>query len=760
MRRMKRWLCAVLLLPALCLLGAFAPAGNDALPSLVPYPAALELKEGFFVLSRQTCLAVDRTNAAGEAVSYLRQLIQSLPDGGAEAIANVVEIDTDSGNPHPEGYTMEITPERIRISSPHSGGLFYAVQTLKQLVFQAGLHRQSAGGPRIPCMSVADYPAYPWRGFMLDVSRHFFSLEYLKKQVDLIASYKMNRMHLHLTDDQGWRIEIKKYPELTQQGAWRTLNRQDSFCIVRAKENPDFMLDPRFIVSHNGTTLYGGYYTQDEIRELVRYARLRHVEIVPEIDMPGHMTAAISLFPQLSCTGAAGWGDTFSYPLCPCNEATYGFLEDVLDEIADLFPSPYIHIGADEVEKDTWAGEACNRLMKENNLQGPEQLQRYFIERIRNYLSAKGKEIVAWDEALEGGISPEANIMFWRDWKGEVAEQPVGNGNRIIFAPTHPHYLGGRDSTLYASYHIGEKFNAIPAGKRNLILGAQACVWTEGTPSENRADYTLYPRLLALSEALWTPADKQNWNSFKRRTTTQFAYLDKANVKHTLPSYALIPLMSVNRDEKKIQLKLDSELVEPAIYYTTDGSEPTEQSYRYQEDGIPVYGGAEICAAIFDKGEMRRPLAKRSIDYHKAIGKPVTYREPWNKAYPANREKTLADGYRGGERHNDGFWQGFTTDLDVVIDLEEPTEISRLSATFMQLTGPGIYMPEYVEVGLSDDGRRFEKVLTLPNDVPETERQLVFKKFSGEIKKKARYVKFFAGNKAGKFIFVDEIVVN
>ena len=191
MRGMKRWGCAVLLLPVLCLFGAFAPAGNDALPSLVPYPAALELKEGFFVLSRQTRLTTDRANAAGEAVSYLRQLIQSLPDGGAEAIANVVEIDTDSGNPHPEGYTMEITPERIRISSPHSGGLFYAVQTLKQLVFQAGLHRQSAGGPRITCMSVADYPAYPWRGFMLDVSRHFFSLEYLKKQVDLIASYKM-----------------------------------------------------------------------------------------------------------------------------------------------------------------------------------------------------------------------------------------------------------------------------------------------------------------------------------------------------------------------------------------------------------------------------------------------------------------------------------------------------------------------------------------------------------------------------------------
>lgn len=759
---MKRYVYSILPLLYLCIFGSFALTEKNN-PSIVPYPAKMEMKEGYFMLSQETKLIIDNTKITGEQISYLQQTINSLPDRGVAEKENVIEIEMNNENLHPEGYKMDITSERIYISSPHSSGIFYALQTLKQLIFSAELQMQQRGETylRIPCLSIMDYPAYEWRGLMLDVSRHFFSLEYLKKQVDILSSYKMNRMHLHLTDDQGWRIEIKKYPELTQKGAWRTYNRQDSFCIERAKENIDFMLDPRFIISNNEKTLYGGYYTQDEIKELVKYAQLRHVEIIPEIDMPGHMMAAISLYPELSCTGTVGWGDTFSFPLCPCNEATFNFVENVLDEIAAIFPSPYIHIGADEVEKNTWIGEICDMLMKEKNFEHPEQLQSYFVERIQKYLSAKGKKIIAWDEVLEGGINPEVNVMFWRDWKGEVPENTVHNGNRIIFAPTHPLYFSGMDSSLYAVYHLYKKLNSIPSDKRALIMGAQACIWAEGTPTENRANYTIYPRLLALSEAVWTPANEQNWNSFKQRITTQSVYLDRENIKHSQQTYALTPVMSVDMKEKKIQVRLDSEQAEPVIYYTTDGSMPTEKSYRYKESGILISGSVELCVAIYDKGNMQKPVTKRSIDYHKAIGKPVKYNYPWNKAYPANREETLTDGYRGSERHNDGFWQGFTTDLDVIIDMKEATDITRFSAIFMQTTGPGIYMPEYVELSLSDNGNRFEKVLTIKNNIPETERQLVFKKFSGEIKKKkARYVKIFAKNKADRFMFVDEIVVN
>ncbi|MDR1557271.1 MAG: family 20 glycosylhydrolase [Tannerellaceae bacterium] len=759
---MKRTIFILLLLLHVCVFSVPALSEKNR-PSVIPYPARMEMKEGCFILSGDTKLIVTDRLRAEEAVAALQQLINTLPQRGTSEKACVIEMDMHNENGHPEGYTMDISPERIYISSSQPGGIFYAIQTLKQLIFSAQLQRQEQGenGLEIPCLSVIDQPAYEWRGLMLDVSRHFFSVEYLKKQVDILSSYKMNRLHLHLTDDQGWRIEIKKYPELTQKGAWRTFNRQDSFCIERAKENTDFMPDPRFIIRDNGKTLYGGYYTQDEIKDLVAYARLRHVEIIPEIDMPGHMMAAINLFPELSCTGTVGWGETFSFPLCPCNEATFGFVEDVLDEIAALFPSRYIHIGADEVEKDTWETAACRELMKENKLERIEQLQSYFVERIQKYLSAKGKEIIAWDEVLEGGINPDVNVMFWRNWVGGVPEKAVHNGNHIIFAPSHPLYFSSPDSSLYTLYHMHQKFNSIPPDKQSLIRGAQACVWTEGIPTENRANYLIYPRLPALAEVVWTPANEQNWDSFKQRLNKQFAFLDRENIKHSLPAYALIPLMEVNRKEKKIQLRFDSEQAEAAIYYTTDGSMPTEKSYRYTEKGITVSGSAEICAAIYDKGSMQKPLSKRSVDYHKAIGKPVQYNQPWNNAYPANLKETLTDGYRGGERHNDDRWQGFTNDLDIIIDMEEMTELSRFSATFMQITGPGIYMPAYVEISLSANKQTFEKVLTIQNDIPETERQLVFKKFCGEIKKKkARYVRILAKNKNGQFMFTDEIVVN
>jgi hexosaminidase len=721
------------------------------------------MKEGYFILSQEIQLVVNDKRKLGEEIACLQHIIDSFPNQGLSENKNIIEIHINNGNAHPEGYKLDITPKRIDISSSHTSGIFYAIQTLKQLIFSAQLQIQQGiqTDLRIPCLLIVDYPAYEWRGLMLDVSRHFFSIEYLKKQVDILSSYKMNKLHLHLTDDQGWRIEIKKYPELTQKGAWRTFNRQDSVCMEIGKTNTDFLLDPRFIISNNEKKVYGGYYTQDELKDLVKYARERHVEIIPEIDMPGHMTAAISSYPELSCTGAIGWGDTFSFPLCPCNEETFTFLENILDEIASIFPSRYIHIGVDEVEKNTWTGSNCSDLMKEKNFERSEQLQTYFAERIQKYLAGKGKEIIAWDEVLEGGINSEVNIMFWRDWVGGVSDKATNNGNRIIFTSTYPLYFSGRDSSLYPIYHMNTKFNVIPKDKQSLIMGAQACLWTEGTPTENRANYLIYPRLLALSEAVWAPTSGQNWHSFKQRIDNQFVYLDRENIKHSLRTYALIPFMEVDMKEKKIHVKLESEQTAPAIYYTTDGSVPTEKSHRYKDQGIPVSGSAEICAAIYDEGSMQKPFIRRFVDYHKAIGKPVKYNHTWNMAYPANKEHTLTDGFRGGERYNDGFWQGFTSDIDIIVDMQEVTNISGFSATFMQITGPGVYMPEYVEFGLSENEDRFEKVLAIKNDIPETERTLVLKKFSGEIKnKKARYVRIFAKNKASKFMFIDEIVIN
>ncbi len=727
--------------------------------SIIPHPVKMELNnDGIFHLSSKTQLILNEADFTQE-IFYLQKLIKSVTgnylstsEGDNRIIINVC---TDCENP--DSYKIKVSDKEIVISAANSTGLFYAIQTLKQLI----LVNTDSKKITIPSLSIYDYPAYPWRGMMLDVSRHFFSLEYLKKHIDQLALYKFNKFHLHLTDDQGWRLEIKQYPELTQQSAYRTFNRQDSSLIRRSEENPDMALDPRFIINQDNNTLYGGYYTQEEIKDLISYASERHIEIVPEIDMPGHMLAAVSAYPELSCTGKASWGDLFSVPLCPCNEAVFRFLENILDEVVGLFPSKYIHIGADEVEKNTWSeSAACKDLMNREGFSSLDELQSYFVERIQTYLTSKGREVIGWDEALEGGINPNLNIMFWRDWIGGIPEKITENGNKIIFTPGYPLYISRADSSIYNIYNMKRFTEGIPENKRPLILGAQANMWTEGIASENRVNSLIYPRLIALSEIVWTPDNKQDWTSFKKRLDSHLKYLDKIQVKHTLPSYSLIPEMKVDTQKKVIEFDFESEKIEPEIYYTLDGSQPTPKSKKYTGT-ISISRNANITAGIYAEGKMQEPFFYRSADYHKAIGKPVEYINTWNKSYPAADLKTLTDGYRGGERYNDGYWQGFTTDMKIIIDMEVVTTLNSFSATFMQITGPGVYMPEYVEVSLSDNGKDFLSVLKITNDISEEEKQLTFKAFKGNLKKqKARYIKVFAKNKApDRFLFTDEIVI-
>lgn len=725
--------------------------------SIIPFPAKISMGNGCFYLTGETQLIVEEDNSFFSEVCYLQNYIKSVTGSYLSSIEgnNKIIVRKCNDCEKTDSYKLDITNKEIIISAGNSTGVFYAIQTLRQLV----LAGDKAGLISIPTLSIYDYPTYEWRGMMLDVSRHFFSIEYLKKQIDLLAYFKFNKFHLHLTDDQGWRIEIKQYPELTQQGAWRTFNKHDSLSLQKAKENPDFELDPNFLVRNGETVLYGGFYTQEEIKDLIRYAQGRHIEIIPEIDMPGHMMAAIGAYPELSCIGEAAWGELFSVPLCPCNEAVYTFLEHVLDEVTALFPSKYIHIGADEVEKNTWQeSQACKELMKVQGLDNTDELQSYFVERMQKYLTSKGKSVIGWDEVLEGGINPEINIMYWRDWIGSVPEKAVGNGNKIIFSPGYPLYLSRPDSSIYDVYHI-KGLKSIPEDKRSLVLGAQANIWAEQITSEDRANYLIYPRLIALSEIVWTPESDQNWEGFKSRLNGQLEYLDQLGIKHSLLPYTLIPTMIVDTQKKEILFSFDSERIDPNIYYTRDGTVPTLQSHKYTGT-ISVRDSAIICAAIYADGKMQEPIFKRPADYHKAIGKKVQYIHDWHPSYPANKEKTLTDGLRGGLRYNDGYWQGFTSDIEVVIDMDDIIELSDFSATFMQITGPGVYMPEYVEVSLSDDGKTFEKVLHLENDVSKEEKELIFKTFRGSLQtKKAKYVKVFAKQNDG-FLFLDEIVIN
>ncbi len=732
--------------------------------SLIPYPADLQMGKGQFELSAKTQLVVDDNGQFANEVNELQALMKKAlgQNLSLEKGENTITMQVSDKTLKPEAYEMEITNKQVILSAKDAAGMFHAIQTLRQLL-PAGIESgETVQSVLFPALTISDYPAFGWRGMNLDVSRHFFSADYLKKLIDRLALYKFNKLHLHLTDDQGWRVEIKKYPELTELGAWRTFDQHDSICMKRAKENPDFIIDPQHIITKDGKQLYGGFYTQEQIRDLVRYAQSKHVEIIPEIDMPGHMMAATASYPDLSSSGKAEWGDLFTSPLCACKEEVYTFVENVLTEIMDLFPSRYVHIGADEVDKRFWANSpTCKQFMKKEGIRDVDELQSYFVQRVQKFLASKGRETIAWDEALEGGINPDINIMYWRTWVASIPEKAVANGNKVIVAQGDPLYFAGEGIPLYNVYHFDVIRKTIPEDKAYLILGAHASIWTDATPSEKRADHHIFPRAIALSEVVWSPKSVRDWDSFKNRLNSQLPRLDHLGIHYDYnPSFALIPITQIDTVKKHIGVTFDSEKYHPDIYYTTDGSLPTIQSISYKST-FYVTGSAVVRAAIFVDGKPQEPVLTLPVDYHKALGKKVIYHKLWNLSYSAGDAGALTDGYRGGSSYNDGHWQGFTTDLDVTIDMGKPTELNRFSATFMQVIGPGVYMPDDVDISLSNDGTHFEKILTINNDIPKNDPKLIFKDFAGDLGgKTARYIKVIAHNPSKNFIFVDEIIIN
>jgi hexosaminidase len=474
------------------------------------------------------------------------------------------------------------------------------------------------------------------------------------------------------------------------------------------------------------------------------------------------MMAAIAIYPELACNGEAAWGDLFSTPLCPVNEEVYTFVENVLTEVMDIFPSKYIHIGADEVEKKTWEeSTASQQFMKEKGMQSVDELQSYFVNRVSTFLQENGKEVVVWDDAMAGGIDSQLTVMYWRNWVAEVPDKVVQNGNDVILTPGDPFYFSTPNSKLFDIYNkplLGSKF---PEELSHKIKGIQACLWTETIPSEALADAMLFPNVLALAERAWSAESSQDWDSFKTRLKNQLPRLDQLGVKYEYnPTTKLIPFMNVDTETKQIGITLESEISQPTIYYTTDGSQPTSESNLYQGEFF-VKGSASIVAAVFQDGKITEPVLKKQVDYHQAIGKAVQYQKPWNTSYPAGDAGSMTDGYRGGESYNDGKWQGFTNDFDVTIDMGKETLLNSISAAFMQVAGPGVFMPVYMEVSISDDGESFETVLRIENDIAVTEKKKVLKDFEGSLEgRQARYIRVLAPNIQKGFLFVDELVIN
>lgn len=398
-----------------CIMGSsFFSAQELQVPALIPYPQQLERTAGNFSLNNNTIsYSVETKQPWKQVEDFINQSLfsSSLTRKKSSSVESGLRIKIQQ-DLKPEAYKLQITNNRIEISASAEAGALYALQTLQQLYLLSG-------GTKLPALTIQDNPSYSWRGAELDVARHFFSKEYLYKFIDLLASYKFNKLHLHLTDDQGWRIEIKKYPKLTQQGAWRQFNNQDLACLEKAKENPDFELPKEHLLTLNGKQEYGGYYTQKDIKDIITYATSRNIEVIPEIDMPGHMMVATTAYPELLLDGAtSGWGKQFSVPINPCKESSYQFVEDVLKEVIDLFPSRYIHIGADEVEQTSWSKSTrCQNLMQQEKLNSLHDLQSYFVKRVNKYIQSKGKTAIGWDEILEGPSDPSMTVMYWRGWK-------------------------------------------------------------------------------------------------------------------------------------------------------------------------------------------------------------------------------------------------------------------------------------------------------------------------------------------------------
>jgi hexosaminidase len=602
-----------------------SPAAGSA--SIIPAPRQIQNGSGIFHLDRTTQIML-----SDPASAELRTLVELLaaPLRAASGLPLPVSPhpadDTPDAislrlTPHdrsaaPESYRVVVTQRAAMISASTPAGLFWGLQTIRQLLPPELERGGDSGNPvrwTIPAVQIEDAPRFPYRGLLLDVARWYYPPEFIKKLIDLLSLYKFNTLQLHLTDDQGWRLEIKKYPRLTQVGAWRR----------------ETMLDNHFDPYVGDGKPHGGFYTQDQMRDLVAYAETRHVTIIPEIEMPGHAGAALAAYPELACTSgpfevSPVWGvhlDIF----CP-SEQTFAFLEDVLVEVMQLFPSRYIHIGGDEVPKDQWKeSPVAQELIRRERLTDEDQLQSYFIRRIEQFLREHGRRLIGWDEILEGGLPSEATVMSWRGMAGGIAA--AHQDHDVIMTPSNRTYfdyyqgdpageplaIGGfvpLDS-VYAFDVVPKELTTAEAAH---ILGAQACVWTEYIPTPNQAEYMILPRLLALSEVLWSPKEGRSWDRFVARLPAHFARLDALGFEYRVPEPVGLGWDRLVLEDR-VRLTIGSPVPGGVIRYTTDGSDPSLSSPPYTGpfDVHPTFSPLTVSAKTFLPNGRTSPVARAGI---------------------------------------------------------------------------------------------------------------------------------------------------
>jgi hexosaminidase len=661
-------------------------------------------------------------------------------------------------------YSILADSGRVFISGDPLG-LQYALTTMKQL---AKLFKKDT--LLIPACIINDYPRFPWRGMHLDVSRHFITADSIKKYIDYLAFYKMNIFHWHLTDDQGWRIEIKKYPKLTEVGAWRKGTLVGSF-----RSYPHIY----------DSIKHGGFYTQKEVKSIIKYAAERGITVVPEIEMPGHSLAALAAYPEYSCMGgkfevAQEWG-VFDDVYCT-KDSVFTFLQNILKEVIELFPSTYIHIGGDECPKVRWKScPICQRRMKDEGLKDEHQLQSWFVQRIEKYINSKGRKLIGWDEILEGGLAPNAAVMSWRGTQGGIDAATLKHA--VVMTPGSPcyfdHYQGEVPSEPLAigGYNPIEKVyqwepipKELPDSLHRFILGAQANVWTEYIPNFKAVEYMVLPRIAAMAEVLWSPASAKNWPNFQQRIIEHLNIYKQWNSNYALSLFNVKCVLSADTSNASIKAELNCASPSSNIYYSTDGSLPSTNSSVYMLP-IIIDKSSELNAVAIDKDGSMGKVYKKRFDFSTSTAKPIVLLKQPDEKYNFGGAFTLNNGCRGTIPWTSKDWLGFRGgDMEVVIDLKESKWISNIIIGHLTDYSSWIHPPSSVAFEFSEDSIHWEAYTI------DSSNQNIYNKDIHSTKvllnngKQARYIKVAArnagqipegmpgaGNKA--WLFIDEIEI-
>lgn len=695
------------------LLTACQSSSKDLKVSIIPKPVELQRSEDSFQINKNTILSV-----GAKLKSHTPFLIDEIEKCTSLHLAVTETPAKDKGisiaiapNLKADQYRLNIDSKRIEIEAGNYGGAVYALQSLKQLI-QINNSR-SAHSFLVPGLHIFDGPEFEWRGYMLDVSRHFHSVKEIKKVLDFMAALKLNRFHWHLSDDQGFRLEIKKFPKLNQVGSWRVdRNTTD--------ENINAVWG-RAPQKEGEIASYGGYYTREQVKELIAYGQERNIEILPEIDVPGHSQAIIASYPELACekkkyyvaTGAVRENNT----LCPSKPFTYEFMEAVIGEVADLFPIGYIHIGGDECNKSLWEKHAqCQAFIQKHELKNEHGLQSYFIHELEKMVNAKGKKLIGWDEIIDGGLAPNATVMSWRGEKGGIKAAKMGHD--VIMSPSSHQYLdfkqgqsdfepnlGYAQTLLSKCYSYKVIPDVLSEQESKHILGTQANLWSESISDWSKLTYMTFPRLFAVAENAWTPQNNKNWDDFVERLKPQLKVMENQGVRFAKSVFN--PWLHHQGNGKNIKVWFSSEVNKPEIRYTLDGSEPSAKSNLFS-DTLTIRKTITLKAALFENGSRLGDVIQQEFLVHKAAGAQVKILSGENGTDQKTKEKALTDlSYGQLLEKGDTCWQRFDKNVEFELTFDKPTDIESVTIRSLRHTLQHLYAAYRIQVSVKEkDGFR------------------------------------------------------